>query len=93
MCANITGRAQAFLSASDAAVSQEVVDGKISIQSAWALNTRYNHIPSRASRALIPTADCLEAEENTKSNDNNDRLSWQEVREGGKKEQIPETEK
>jgi hypothetical protein len=32
MCANSTGRAQAFLSASDAAVSQEVADGKISIQ-------------------------------------------------------------
>jgi hypothetical protein len=28
MCANSTGRAQAFLSASDAAVSQEVADGK-----------------------------------------------------------------
>jgi hypothetical protein len=34
MCANSTGSAQAFLSASDAAVSQEVADGKISIQSA-----------------------------------------------------------
>jgi hypothetical protein len=41
MCANSTGRAQAFLSASDAAVSREVADGKISIQSARALNTRY----------------------------------------------------
>jgi hypothetical protein len=41
MCANSTGRAQAFLSASDAAVSQEFADGKISIQSACALNTRY----------------------------------------------------
>jgi hypothetical protein len=41
MCANGTGRAQAFLSASDVAVSQEVADGKISIQSACALNTRY----------------------------------------------------
>jgi hypothetical protein len=44
MCANSTGRAQAFLSASDAEVSQEVADGKISIQSACALNTRYNCI-------------------------------------------------
>jgi hypothetical protein len=35
-----TGRAQAFLSESDAEVSQEVADGKISIQSACALNTR-----------------------------------------------------
>jgi hypothetical protein len=41
MCANSTGRAQAFLSASDGAVSQEVADAKISIQSACALNTRY----------------------------------------------------
>jgi hypothetical protein len=31
MCANSTGRAQAFLLASDAAISQEVADGKISI--------------------------------------------------------------
>jgi hypothetical protein len=42
MCANSTGRAQALLSASDAAVSEEVADGKISIQSACGLNTRYN---------------------------------------------------
>jgi hypothetical protein len=41
MCANSTGRAQAFLSASDAAISQEVSGGKISIQSACALNTLY----------------------------------------------------
>jgi hypothetical protein len=41
MYVNSTGRAQAFLSASDAAVSQEVADGKSSIQSACALNTRY----------------------------------------------------
>jgi hypothetical protein len=41
MCANNIDRAQAFLSASDAAVSQEVADGKISIQSACAQNTRY----------------------------------------------------
>jgi hypothetical protein len=34
MCANSTGGAQSFLSASDAAISQEVADGKISIQSA-----------------------------------------------------------
>jgi hypothetical protein len=44
MCANSTGRAPAFLSASDAAVSQEVADVKISIQSACALNTRYFHV-------------------------------------------------
>jgi hypothetical protein len=41
MCSNSTGRAQAFLSASDAAVLQEVADSKIGIQSAFALNTRY----------------------------------------------------
>jgi hypothetical protein len=41
MCANSTCRERAFLSASDAAVSQKVADGKISIQSARALNTRY----------------------------------------------------
>jgi hypothetical protein len=32
MCANCTGHAQAFLSASAAAVSQETADGKISTQ-------------------------------------------------------------
>jgi hypothetical protein len=42
MCANSTGRTQIFLSASDAVVSQEVADGKISVQSACALNTQYN---------------------------------------------------
>jgi hypothetical protein len=41
MRANSTGSAQAFLSASDAAVSQEVDYGKIRIQLACALNTRY----------------------------------------------------
>jgi hypothetical protein len=41
MCANSANHAQAFLSASVAAVSQEVAYGKISIQSACALNTRY----------------------------------------------------
>jgi hypothetical protein len=41
MGANSIGRAQAFLAASDAAVSQEVADGKISTQSACALSTRY----------------------------------------------------
>jgi hypothetical protein len=45
MCANSTGRAQAFVSASDAAVSQEIADGNISIQSACALNTRYIFTP------------------------------------------------
>jgi hypothetical protein len=44
MCANSTGRAQAFLTASDAAVSQEVVDGKIGIQSVCPLNNRYYRI-------------------------------------------------
>jgi hypothetical protein len=34
MCANSTGRAQAFISASGAAVSQEVADSKINMQSA-----------------------------------------------------------
>jgi hypothetical protein len=42
MCANSTDRTQLFLSASDAAVSQEAADGKISIQSACSLNTRYS---------------------------------------------------
>jgi hypothetical protein len=41
MCANSTGSTQAFLSASDAAVSEKVADCKISIQSACALNTLY----------------------------------------------------
>jgi hypothetical protein len=45
MCANITGRVQAFLSASDAAVLQEVADSKISIQSACTLNTQYYDSP------------------------------------------------
>jgi hypothetical protein len=45
MCANSTGCAQAFWSASDAAVPREVADGKISIQSACALNTLYIFIP------------------------------------------------
>jgi hypothetical protein len=37
-------RAQAFLTASGAALSEEVADGKINVQSACALNTRYNVI-------------------------------------------------
>jgi hypothetical protein len=41
MCGNSTSHVQAFLSASDAAISQEISDGKISIQSACTLNTRY----------------------------------------------------
>jgi hypothetical protein len=41
MCANSTGRTRAFLLASNAVVSQEVADGKISIQAACAQNTRY----------------------------------------------------
>jgi hypothetical protein len=44
MRANSTGREKPFLSASEVAVSQEVADGKISIQSACTLNTRYNYI-------------------------------------------------
>jgi hypothetical protein len=36
-------RAATFFSASGAALSQEVADGKINIKSASALNTRYNH--------------------------------------------------
>jgi hypothetical protein len=42
MFANSTDHAQAILSASDAVVSQEVADDKISNQSACTLNTRYN---------------------------------------------------
>jgi hypothetical protein len=54
----------------------------------------YNHIPSSTNRALTPTADFTEAEENTKSNDNDDQLSWKEVSEGDKKKkQVPEGEK
>jgi hypothetical protein len=41
MSANNTGRAQAFLSVSDAALWHEVADSKITIQSACTLNTRY----------------------------------------------------
>jgi hypothetical protein len=41
MRANCTGRAAALFSASDAALSQEVADGKINVQSACALNTVY----------------------------------------------------
>jgi hypothetical protein len=52
MCANSTSHAQEFLSASDAAVSQEVADGKISIQSACALNTRYMLISQTMSSQL-----------------------------------------
>jgi hypothetical protein len=42
MCASSCDRAEAFLSASDAAVSQEVADvadGKSIVQSVYALNT------------------------------------------------------
>jgi hypothetical protein len=41
MCTISTGHAQAFLSASDMVVLQKVADGKISIQSAYTLNTWY----------------------------------------------------
>jgi hypothetical protein len=40
MCHQYLSR-QAYLSAKDVAVSQEVADGKVSIQSACALNTWY----------------------------------------------------
>jgi hypothetical protein len=56
MCANSTGRAQAFLSASDAVVSQEVADHKISIQSACALNPRYFPVTSRVQ--VLPEQFC-----------------------------------
>jgi predicted nucleic acid binding AN1-type Zn finger protein len=41
MCASSSGRAAAFFSASGAALSQEVTDGKMNVQSACALDTRY----------------------------------------------------
>jgi hypothetical protein len=41
MCASSSGRAAAFFSASDAALSQQVADGKITVHSACALITRY----------------------------------------------------
>jgi hypothetical protein len=41
MCAAGSERPQAFFSASDASLLQEVADGKISVQSACALNTVY----------------------------------------------------
>jgi hypothetical protein len=47
------------LSASDATVSQEVADGKISVQSACALNTRYMVASVRSgmlSGSLVTTA-------------------------------------
>jgi hypothetical protein len=41
MCASSSGREAAFFSASGAALSQEVADGKFNVQSACALITRY----------------------------------------------------
>lgn len=41
MCASSSGRAAAFFSASGAALSQEVDDSKINVQSACALTTVY----------------------------------------------------
>jgi hypothetical protein len=41
MCASSSGRATAFFSASYAALSQEVANGKINVQAACALNTVY----------------------------------------------------
>jgi hypothetical protein len=41
MSANTTSHAQAFLLVSDIADSQEVADGKISVESSCALTTRY----------------------------------------------------
>jgi hypothetical protein len=41
MCASISGRTAAFFFASGAAVSQQVANGKISVQSACALITWY----------------------------------------------------
>jgi hypothetical protein len=41
MFARSSGRVAAFLSASGAALSQEVADGKINVQSACALNMVY----------------------------------------------------
>jgi hypothetical protein len=55
MSANCTGRQQAILSASDAALSQEFADGKISIQLACALNTRYNVCLSIKDPAAVQT--------------------------------------
>jgi hypothetical protein len=41
MCVSSCGCVEALLSASDAVVSQEVADGEISVQSAYALSTIY----------------------------------------------------
>jgi hypothetical protein len=41
MCASSSGRAASIFSASGAALSEQVADGKINVQSAYALITRY----------------------------------------------------
>lgn len=41
MCANSSGRATAISSAGGASLSHEVADGKISVESASAMNTLY----------------------------------------------------
>jgi hypothetical protein len=60
MCANSTSRTQTFLLASDAAVSQKAANGKITIQSACALNTRYNKMLTRSTKweSLVGTLVC-----------------------------------
>jgi hypothetical protein len=44
MCGSSSGRAAAFSSASGAALSQEIADGKIDVQSAFAMDTLYIQI-------------------------------------------------
>jgi hypothetical protein len=41
MYASSSGRAASFFSANGAALSQQIADGKINVQSACALSTRY----------------------------------------------------
>jgi hypothetical protein len=45
MCATGSERPQPFFSAGDTSLSQEVADGKISVQSACALNTVHYKLP------------------------------------------------
>jgi hypothetical protein len=58
MCASSCGGVEAFFSASDAAVSQEVAGGKISVQSACTPNTVYENC---VERTLINTKSVLQA--------------------------------
>jgi hypothetical protein len=53
MCASSSSRTEAFFSASGAALSQEVADGKISVQSPCALNTVYILLSWRAVRVIF----------------------------------------